>query len=123
MSTAADEAIDYARRAVNAEARGHGDVEDAMHRLAARTGVGFWTWWGLWNRRRKGADDGLLRVVRSAYLLVCQRQLAKYKDALAAEEARCGDADLENMAREATALAEELREKAARAKVTLSPPG
>lgn len=123
MSTSADEAIEYARRAVNAEARGHGDIEDAMYRLAAKTGVSFWTWWGLWNRRRKTADDGLLRVVRSAYLLVCQRELTKYRNALAAEEKQSGNAtDLENMAREAAALAEELRAKAERAKVTIPTP-
>lgn len=103
--SAADQAIDFARRAVNAEARGHGDVEDAMHRLAAKTGVGYWTWWGLWNRRRKTADADLLGVIRGAYLLVCQRQLATLQHALAAEERQSGNVDADLVAETEALLA------------------
>jgi hypothetical protein len=118
--TSADIAIDYARRLVNAEARGPGDIEDAMHRLEARTGIGYWTYWGLWNRRRKVVDLDLLTRLRGAYLATCERQLSQLQHALAVEKARGGNDASEDLVDEAEAMVEKLR-RAKKAQASAAP--
>ena len=95
--SSADVAIDYARKLVNAEARGHGDVEAALDRLEAKTGIGRWTLWALWHKRRKVADGDLIAQLRGAYLSYCEKKIAHWQHEQATEAARCGndlDADL-----------------------------
>lgn len=104
-----DLAIDYARKALQAEARGPGDLEEAMHRLEAKTGVGYWTWWGLWNRRRKLVDLDLFQRVRGAYLAVCERQLANVQHTLTIEAAKGGEDDFADLVAEAEHLAQKLK--------------
>lgn len=111
--SSADVAIDYARKMIQAEARGPGDLEPAMSRLEAKTGIGFWTLRGLWYRRRKLVDNDLLQAVRGAYLSLCERQIASLQHGLSVEAARGGD-DLSDLVAEAEALVAKL--KAARAK-------
>jgi hypothetical protein len=112
-----DLAIDYARKAVQTEARGPGDLEDAMRRLEATTGVGYWTWWGLWNKRRKLVDHDLFQRVRGAYLDLCKRQLSKAQHVLAIEAAKGSADDLQDLAAEARALAAKIEEAIDRQKV------
>ena len=112
-----DLAIDYARKALQAEARGPGDLEEAMSRLEARTGVGYWTWWGLWHRRRKLVDMDLFQRVRGAYLAVCERQLANVQQTLTIEAAKGGGDDFSDLAAEAADLAARLKAAVERQKV------
>lgn len=109
-----DMASDYANRMVLREARGPGDTEEAMRRVEARTGIGFSTLWSLRYRKPKSIDHDLFQRIRSAYLTLCERQLASLKHELAVEAAR-GDADAySDLVAEAEALVAKL--KAARAK-------
>lgn len=98
--TSIDLATDYARRLVAAEARGPGDLEPAMRRLEARTGIGFWTIWGLWHRKRKEVGHDLFSRLRHAYLSICERQLSSLKHEVALQKALCGDDAFEDIASE-----------------------
>lgn len=104
-----DLATDYARRMVLREASGPGDVENAMRRIEAKTGVGYWTLWGLWNRRRKLVDRDLFLQLRNGYLAICERQLKALQLDLATETEVSGDDSFEDLAREAEALASRIR--------------
>ena len=122
-----DLAIDYARKLITEEARGPGDVEEAMRRLETKTGLGYWTLWGLWNRRRKMVDLDLLGRLRGAYLATCEKHLNRLQHDLAIEQARCPDDTFEDLAREAEALAARIRKartkKVAHAGLTASTKG
>ena len=117
VMSSVDLAIDYARKAVQAEARGPGDLEEAMNRLEAQTGIGYWTWWGLWNKRRKLVDHDLFHRVRGAYLALCQRQIAKAQHELTIEAAKGNEDDLRHLVAEAKALAAKIAEAIDRQKV------
>lgn len=120
-----DLAVDYARRMVEAEARGPGDLENAMRRLERKTGIRYWTLWGLWNRRRKSVDHDLFRRLQGAYHAVCERQLAKFQHELAVQQELHPGDDLEDLERQTAALAEKIRKakEARRLKGDLSPVG
>jgi hypothetical protein len=112
--TTVDLATDYARKIVSAEARGPGDYEDAMFRLEAKTGIGRWTLWGLWHRRRKTVSLELFNQLRGAYMQNCERQLSSLQHELAIESAKgCGD-DLSDLAAEVEALVAKIQAKRAR---------
>lgn len=110
LVSSTDLTISYARKALQAEARGPGDLDEAMHRLEARSGVGYWTWWGLWHRRRKSVDMDLFQRVRGAYLAVCERQLAKVQHTLTVEAAKGGSDDFSDLVAEAEDVASRLAE-------------
>ena len=112
--SSADLAIDYARKVLSREARGPGDLEEAMHRLEAKTGVGYWTWWGLWNKRRKSVDMDLFSRVRGAYLALCEKQVRALQHDLAVEKAMSGDDTFEDLVAEAEALAAKIAAVAAK---------
>ena len=104
-------AADYANRMIEREARGSGGTEEAMRRVEATTGIGYWTLWSLRYRRRDLktiAADQFTRI-RNAYLATCQRQLAALQHEIAIEEARCGNDAFEDLARKAEALAARVR--------------
>lgn len=61
-----DLAVDYATRLVKREQARTGGVERAMHTVSAEAGVGFWTLWGLWHRRRKRTDAETVGRLRAA---------------------------------------------------------
>lgn len=115
--SSADLAIDYARRLVNAEARGPGDVEPAMHRLEAKVGIGYWTIWGLWHKRRKVVDLDLFNRLRNAYLATCERQITKLQQELEIETVKGGHDDFQDL----VAAAESLAAKIKAAKEKLAP--
>lgn len=115
-----DVAADYARRLIEAEARGPGDVENAMRRLEAKTGINYWSFWGLRYDRRKTVTADLFGKLRGAYLAACERQLSKLRHELAIEQARCPDDDFADLVAEAESLAERVRlAKAKRQGLTL----
>lgn len=103
-----DLASTYLDRIVAQEQRGPGDFDPALRRIGQKTGVGYWTLWGLWNRRRKSADLDLIGRLRTFYLDLCERQIGKLEQELAAEVAR-GDGDaFSDLANEVAALREKL---------------
>lgn len=106
-----DLAADYANRMIERESPGAGGTEEAMRRVEAKTGIGYWTLWSLRYRRRDLktiAADQFTRI-RNAYLATCQRQLAALQHEIAVEEARCGNDAFEDLAAEAERLAARLR--------------
>lgn len=107
--TSTDMAIGYARRLIEEETRGTGDLESAMYRLEAKTGIGYWTLWGLWNKRRKQVDADLFTRIRGAYYAACERQLSRLQHDLAIEKALNADDDFEDLVLEAQSLAKRLR--------------
>lgn len=110
--SSADVAIDYARKLVNAEARGHGDVEAALDRIEAKTGIGRWTLWALWHKRRKVADGDLIGRLRGAYLAYCEHKIAHWQHEHETEAARCGNDDLDaDLAAEAEAILAKIRSR------------
>lgn len=111
-----DATIEYARKMIQAEARGPGDLEPAMTRLEARTGIGFWTLRGLWYRRRKLVDNDLFLAVRGAYLSLCERQVAIHQHNLAVEAKKGGEDVVSDLVAEAEILVARL--KAARARMS-----
>lgn len=102
-----DLAQDYARKLIGKEAGG-GDIEEATRRVEAKTGIGYWTLWGLWHKRRKSVDGDLLVRLRGAYLTFCERQLKSLEHELTVEKALCGDDTFEDLAREVSALAKKI---------------
>jgi hypothetical protein len=116
--TSVDLAQDYARKLIGKEA-GSGDVEEAMRRVEAKTGVGYWTLWGLWHRRRKSVDRDLFARLRGAYLTFCERQISALQHELAIEKARCGDDSFDDLVGEAEDLVAKLKAAQAKAHVRL----
>ena len=94
--SAVEIAADYANRMIDREAVG---AEEAMRRIEARYGIGYWTLWALRYKRRELktiAADKFQRI-RNAYLATCERQISTFQHALDIEKARSGndlDADL-----------------------------
>ena len=78
-------AADYASRMVERESRGPGDTEQAMRRIEAKTGVGYWTLWALRYRRRdlKTIAADQFQRIRTAYLATCERQLSALQHEMA----------------------------------------
>lgn len=114
-------AADYANRMIEREARGPGDTENAMRRIEATTGIGYWSLWSLRYRRRdlKTIAADQFQRIRNAYLATCERQLSALKHELAVEQARNGNDDLSDLVAEAEALAEKIR-AARKARLTAS---
>lgn len=104
-----DLAVDYARKMIQTEARGPGDLDPALARLEAKTGIGYWTLRGLWYGRRKLVDRDLFVRLRGAYLSLCERQVSAIQTDLAFEKARGGDDTLDDLAAEVEALAAKIR--------------
>jgi len=104
-----DLAAEYCDRMVKREATGPGDVEDAMRRLEAKTGINYWTIWGFRYRRPKTVAVHVFQQVRNAYLHFCERELRNLEHELTVEAAK-GDADdFQDLAAEASALAAKIR--------------
>ena len=62
-----DVAERYARTLVKRERASAGSNENAIRSVGEKTGLGYWTIWGLWNRRRKSAD-GVVGRLRAAMI-------------------------------------------------------
>ena len=105
MSAAA--ATELVRKMIHTESNGPGDAENAMRRLARRYGIGFWTQDHLRKGRAKTINSVLLGRLRSAYIDMCERQLAHLQNEIAIEKA-AGDDTLANLELEVAALAQKV---------------
>lgn len=101
-------ASDLARRLVELESRGHGDVEGAIRRAARRAKVSFWQLSHLRGGRAKSCDVSLFQKLRSAYLDVCERQVQALQLEIAREKARGSDDALADIETETLALVAEV---------------
>lgn len=72
MSTA--EATRYVREMVSREARGPGDFENAMGRIEAKYGIGFWTLHHLRRGAAKTVDVNLFQRIKMAFIDHCEGQ-------------------------------------------------
>lgn len=97
-------ASDYVRRMVEKETRGWGDQRNAMGRLERRYGIPFWSLNNLRTGRAKTVEAGLFSRIRSAYLDLCERELAKLQHELAIEKAQNPHDDFSDLEGEAEAL-------------------
>lgn len=64
-------ATEYVRRMTKLESEGPGDIDNALRRLSARFGLGFWTLWHLRKGKAKSCDSGLYASIRRSYLELC----------------------------------------------------
>jgi len=110
MSTT-DVAGDYARRMIEHETRGWGDQNNAMSRLEARYGLPFWSLLNLKSGRAKTVEAGLFGRIRAAYLDVCEKQVSKLQHEITIEKALYEDDTLQDLEREAAALAARIATK------------
>lgn len=123
VMSSTDLAETYARQLVMLESTGPGDLEPALSRLEAKTGIGYWTLWGLWNKRRKLVDRDLFNQLRGAYLALCERKVATLQHNLAVEKARSGDDAFEDISRKLDLLAEEVKAAKEGLKLRTEEPG
>ena len=66
--TSLDVAQDYARSLVRREANTSGGIENALRRVGERSGVGYWSMWALFHKRRKTVDADTLGRLRGAMI-------------------------------------------------------
>lgn len=113
MSTV-DLAAAYADRLIENEAAVAGSTDQAMRRIEARYGVGYWALWGLRYKRPKSVTADIFLQIRNAYLASCERQLASVAHNIAMERAKRGDDDLDaDILAEAEALVAKIKAKRA----------
>lgn len=109
-----DLAADYATRLVANETHAlGGDTDEAMRRIEARYGVGYWTLWSLRYKRPKAVSAEVFTRLRGAYLTACERQIASLQHEMAVERARCGHDVDQDLVAEAEALVAKLRARRA----------
>ncbi|TDR28885.1 hypothetical protein [Aquamicrobium defluvii] len=113
VSSSATIAAGYVRRMVEKETKGWGDQNNAMSRLERRYGLPFWSLNNLRTGRAKTVEAGLFTRIRSAYLDLCEREIAKLQHELSVEKALNPDDDLSDIEAEALALAEKIAAKKA----------
>ena len=105
--SAVDTAKCYVRKMVERECRGWGDQRTALHRIGRLYGISTHALERLRSGRAKSVDAGLLAVIRSAYLDLCERQVAKLRQEIATERVLGSDdtmADIESETRRLAAL-------------------
>lgn len=64
-------ATEYVRRMTKLESDGPGDIDNALRRIGAKFGLGFWTLWHLRKGKAKSIDSTIYARIRSAYLELC----------------------------------------------------
>ncbi|MGN7962163.1 hypothetical protein [Brucella sp. 22210] len=101
---------EYVRGMLEKEAKGWGDNASALQRLSRRYGLSYWTLNNLRIGRSKTVDASIYQRIRSAYLDICERQIARLQHELELEKAVNGDADMEDFEREASQLLAKVRE-------------
>jgi hypothetical protein len=69
-----DEAAELANKMVAREARGPGDLANAMGRLEVRYGISYWVLWALRYRKPKSIDTNVYVRILQAYEAECDRQ-------------------------------------------------
>lgn len=106
-----DVAGDYVRRMIEHETRGWGDQHNALSRLGQRYGIPFWALQNLKLGRAKTVEAGLFTRIRTAYLDLCERQIAKLQHEIAVEKALSDDDTLRDLESEAHRLAQKITAK------------
>lgn len=113
--SSAELAAGYVRRMVEKESRGWGDSDSALSRLGARYQLPYWTLNHLRTGRAKTVEAGLLSRIRAAYLDLCEKQVQILQHEISIEKALTTDDAIEDLEREASALAARVAaQKAAR---------
>lgn len=111
VMSSSDVAGDYVRRMIEHETRGWGDQHNALSRLEARYGLPFWSLRNLKSGRAKTVEAGLFARIRAAYIDLCERQVTKLQHEISIEKALNEDDALEDLDREARALAARIAAK------------
>ena len=75
--SSAQVATGYVRRMIENEVRGWGDQENALHRLASRYRVPFWTLNNIRTGRAKTVEAGVFETIKAAFADHCGRQAAR----------------------------------------------
>lgn len=109
--SSSDVAGSYVRRMIEHETRGWGDQHNALSRLEARYGLPFWSLRNLKSGRAKTVEAGLYARIRAAYIDLCERQVTKLQHEISIEKAMNEDDALEDLDREAAALAARIAAK------------
>jgi hypothetical protein len=104
----AAEAQSWAKELVRREARGPGDMENAMRRLEARYGIPWRAFWSLRYRPPADVMHGLWERLRQAYQAECERQAGLLRHDIETTKAK-GLASAPSI-RAAEALADEAEE-------------
>lgn len=104
----AAEASVYVRQMIHREARGPGDYENAMVRLEAKYGIGFWTLDHLRKRKAKVCDVSLYARIKAAFADHCGRQAARLLEEAKLLQAVEPNDDVAAIEREIQALAARL---------------
>lgn len=94
----------YVRRMVEKETKGWGDQSNALQRLERRYSLPFWSLNNLRTGRAKTVEASLFARIRSAYLDLCEREIAKLQHELSIEKALNPDDTFDDLARETEAL-------------------
>ena len=89
----AEVATDYVKKSVAVQKLidDRGD-EEALREVAKAAGLGFWTCWGLFQRRRKTAGGSEIGKLKGAYLALCEAAVNKLQAEIAGERDKGGDA-------------------------------
>ena len=111
VMSSSDVAGDYVRRMIEHETRGWGDQHNALSRLEARYGLPFWSLRNLKSGRAKTVEAGIFARIRAAYIDLCERQVTKLQHEISIEKAMNEDDALEDLDREAAALAARIAAK------------
>jgi hypothetical protein len=104
----------YARKMVERESRGNGDQMNALERVGRDVGLTARSLRRLINGEMSDPRVSLFSRIRTAYLRLCEREIAKLMNEIAADKARYGNAAFEDLDSEVAALAEKVRAAKAR---------
>jgi hypothetical protein len=85
-----DVAKGWASDLIRREARGPGDLDNAMRRLEARYGVPYSTWWSLRYRPPKDMLVTVFDRLRDAYRAECERQIKRLEHDITITKAIAG---------------------------------
>ncbi len=97
-------ASDYVRQMIHRESRGPGDCENAMQRLEARYGIGFWQLDHLRKNKAKTCEVGLYARIKAAFADHCGRQAARLLEEAKTAQAVDSREDVAAIQREIEAL-------------------
>lgn len=105
-------AVRMARRMVEVQGLNGHDDETSAAIIEQRYGIGLWQLLHLAKGRAKTCDLTLYGRLRAAYIDLCEKQVSKLQHEIAIEKAT-GDDDLEDLEREARALAAKIQARKA----------
>lgn len=110
MSGVAD-AQGYLGRLIELECNGWGDQANALSRVARKASLNPWTLDRIRTGRAKTVTVEVMAGLRSAYVAMCERQIAKLQHELAVEKAKKPDDDFQDFDAAIAALAARIAAK------------